>query len=97
MSKKKIVQYEEPTDEEIDEAYGDYIGRDITNANAMVVIARELRHIRIQLANSLETSGDCPAHSNRGIADVLVDIAEAAGVDYRHDDAAVKRVDKLQS
>jgi hypothetical protein len=77
---KVPAEFGEPTDEEIDESFGDSLGRDIASGNALVVIARELRHIRIQLCNSLETSY-CPKHPSRGVADLLADIAVAVGAD----------------
>jgi hypothetical protein len=73
-----MKKFEEPTDEELDESFGDWLGRDITPENALVVIARELRHIRHAVDNAFETSG-CPQHSGRGLADVLQDIALAMG------------------
>jgi hypothetical protein len=98
-SGKSTVICGDPAEAEMDIYYGDWAGRDITHKNAIVVMARELRHIRQTLQNTLETSGSCPKHSNRGIADVLSDVAVAVGADYSHDvefDEG-KSLDKLSS
>jgi hypothetical protein len=84
-------KYGEPSDAQLDEAYGDYIGRDITEANALVVIAREMRHIRHVLEESLQTQD--PDRPTVSLATALTAIAEAAGVKWYVDEDTAKTAD----
>jgi hypothetical protein len=63
-------ELDEPTDEEVGSSFGDYFGRDITPDNAMVVLAKEMRHIRHVLEDGLQTTY-CEGQHVHGLADLL--------------------------